>query len=245
MRPREGPLQALLAELRRRHGGRRAGGHGERRGDLPGAEPCPGPGRSRRPPSSACRFVLVGLANRVGPDGTGAFPSVATLVRYTSGPNAPCGPAWTGSQLRASSRHATRTSSRSRIKRADRRPQGLGPEPEPGPRRLRPALRGRSQTARPKEKAAGTRETHNKWRPTAGSLKAHGRYMKGRREVYLKSRKGQAGWLHGSRETAKPLPRGAAMPDRHACSAPASNCPDVPETAGPGGYGSTATTTAS
>jgi hypothetical protein len=25
--------------------------------------------------------VLVGLANRAGPDGTGAFPAVATLVR--------------------------------------------------------------------------------------------------------------------------------------------------------------------
>jgi pyocin large subunit-like protein len=34
-------------------------------------------------PSSACKFVLVGLANHAGPDGSGAFPSVATLVRYT------------------------------------------------------------------------------------------------------------------------------------------------------------------
>ena len=34
-------------------------------------------------PSSACKFVLAGLANHAGPDGTGAFPSVATLVRYT------------------------------------------------------------------------------------------------------------------------------------------------------------------
>ncbi len=34
-------------------------------------------------PSGACKFVLVGLANHAGPDGTGAFPSVATLVRYT------------------------------------------------------------------------------------------------------------------------------------------------------------------
>ena len=32
-------------------------------------------------PSSACKFVLVGLANHAGPDGTGAFPSVATLVQ--------------------------------------------------------------------------------------------------------------------------------------------------------------------
>jgi hypothetical protein len=34
-------------------------------------------------PSTACKFVLVGLANHAGPDGIGAFPSVATLVRYT------------------------------------------------------------------------------------------------------------------------------------------------------------------
>jgi DNA-binding transcriptional regulator PaaX len=34
-------------------------------------------------PSSACKFVLVGLANHAGPDGTGAFPSLARLVRYT------------------------------------------------------------------------------------------------------------------------------------------------------------------
>jgi Helix-turn-helix domain len=75
-------------------------------------------------PSSACKFVLVGLANHAGPDGTGAFPSVATLVRYTGLSErtvrtcldrlraesiiSPCDPdivaAW--------------------IKRADRRPQG-------------------------------------------------------------------------------------------------------------------------
>src|SRR5262245_53325919 len=34
-------------------------------------------------PSSAYKFVLVSLANHAGPDGMGAFPSVATLVRYT------------------------------------------------------------------------------------------------------------------------------------------------------------------
>ncbi len=75
-------------------------------------------------PSSACKFVLVGLANHAGPDGTGAFPSVATLVRYTGlsertvrtcldrleadGIISPCDP-----DLIAA-----------RIKRADRRPQG-------------------------------------------------------------------------------------------------------------------------
>jgi Helix-turn-helix domain len=75
-------------------------------------------------PSSACKFVRVGLANHAGPDGTGAFPSVATLVRYTglaertvrtcldrlaaAGIIAPCDPGIVAA----------------RIKRADRRPQG-------------------------------------------------------------------------------------------------------------------------
>jgi len=75
-------------------------------------------------PSSACKFVLVGLANHAGPDGTGAFPSVATLVRYTglsertvrtcldrleaAGTIAPCDPDIVAA----------------RIKRLDRRPQG-------------------------------------------------------------------------------------------------------------------------
>jgi hypothetical protein len=68
--------------------------------------------------------VLVGLANHAGPDGTGAFPSVATLVRYTGlsertvrtcldrlaaeGIIPPCDPDIVAA----------------RIKRADRRPQG-------------------------------------------------------------------------------------------------------------------------
>jgi Helix-turn-helix domain len=75
-------------------------------------------------PSSACKFVPVGLANHAGPDGTGAFPSVATLVRYTGlsertvrtcldrlaaeGIISPCDPGIVAA----------------RIKRADRRPQG-------------------------------------------------------------------------------------------------------------------------
>jgi hypothetical protein len=84
----------------------------------------PVPADRRGQPSSACKFVLVGLANHVGPDGSGAFPSVATLVRYTGlsertvrtcldrleagGIIRPCDP-----DLVAA-----------RIKRADRRPQG-------------------------------------------------------------------------------------------------------------------------
>lgn len=75
-------------------------------------------------PSSTCKFVLVGLANHAGPDGAGAFPSVATLVRYTGlsertvrtcldrleaeGIIAPCDPDVVAA----------------RIKRADRRPLG-------------------------------------------------------------------------------------------------------------------------
>jgi hypothetical protein len=34
-------------------------------------------------PSSACKFVLVGLANQAGPDGSCALPAVRTLMRYT------------------------------------------------------------------------------------------------------------------------------------------------------------------
>jgi hypothetical protein len=75
-------------------------------------------------PSSACKFVLVGLANHAGPDGTGAFPSAATLIRYTGlsertvrtcldrleaeGIIQPCDPDIVAA----------------RIKRADRRPKG-------------------------------------------------------------------------------------------------------------------------
>jgi hypothetical protein len=75
-------------------------------------------------PSSACKFVLVGLANHAGPDGSCAFPSVATLVRYSGlsertvrtcldrleseGIISPCDPDVVAA----------------RIKRADRRPQG-------------------------------------------------------------------------------------------------------------------------
>ena len=68
--------------------------------------------------------MLVGLANHAGPGGTGAFPSVATLVRYAglsertvrtcldrleaAGIVSPCDPDIVAA----------------RIKRADRRPQG-------------------------------------------------------------------------------------------------------------------------
>jgi hypothetical protein len=74
-------------------------------------------------PSSACKFVLVGLANHAGPDGSCAFPAVRTLMRYTglsertvraclgrleaAGLIRPCDPAVVAA----------------RIKRADRRPR--------------------------------------------------------------------------------------------------------------------------
>ena len=33
-------------------------------------------------PSSACKFVLVGLANHAGPDGTGAWSDAARYARW-------------------------------------------------------------------------------------------------------------------------------------------------------------------
>jgi hypothetical protein len=75
-------------------------------------------------PNPACKAVLTGLANHAGPDGTEAFPSVRTLIRYTclsertvqtaldrleaAGIIRPCDPAIVAAK----------------IKRADRRPQG-------------------------------------------------------------------------------------------------------------------------
>ncbi len=43
----------------------------------------PVPADSSGQPSSASKFVLVGLANHASPDGSCAFPSVRTLTRYT------------------------------------------------------------------------------------------------------------------------------------------------------------------
>jgi hypothetical protein len=75
-------------------------------------------------PSSGCKFVLVGLASHAGPDGSGAFPSVATLVRYTGLSSGRCAPAWTGWRPRASSPLCDPDIVAARIKRADRRPEG-------------------------------------------------------------------------------------------------------------------------
>ena len=113
----------------------------ERRGDLVGAESGPGPGRSWL---AAIQRVQVRAGRPGQPRNAGrhgAFPSVATLVRYTGlsertvrtcldrlaveGTITPCDPGIIAA----------------RIKRADRRPQGwdlnLSPgPPRPGRRRL-------------------------------------------------------------------------------------------------------------
>jgi pyocin large subunit-like protein len=63
-------------------------------------------------PSSACKFVLVGLASHAGPDGAGAFPSVATLVRCTGLSERTVRTCLDRLAAGASSPHATQTSSR-------------------------------------------------------------------------------------------------------------------------------------
>lgn len=117
-------------------------------------------------PNSACAFVLAGLANHANPDGTAAFPSVDTLVRYTrlsertvrtaldrleaTGVITPCAPEIVAAHIR----------------RADRRPQGwnlelsrvrgdLTDEDVTALERQFPGLRGRVLAARA---AAGTRD---------------------------------------------------------------------------------------
>ena len=126
-------------------------------------------------PNSACAFVLVGLANHAGPDGTAAFPSVGTLVRYTrlsertvrtaldrleeAGLVQPCAP-----EIIAA-----------RIRRADRRPQGwdldlarvradLDDDDITALERQYPGLRDRIQAARGAAEAvpAGTRQAQNR-----------------------------------------------------------------------------------
>ena len=75
-------------------------------------------------PSSACKFVLVGLANHAGPDGTGAFPSVATLVRYTGLSERTVRTCLDRLEAAAIISPCDPDIVAARIKRADRRPQG-------------------------------------------------------------------------------------------------------------------------
>ncbi len=79
--------------------------------------------RGGPPASSACKFVLVGLANHAELDGVGVFPSVATLVRYTACRGGRCAPAWTGWGP-GIIRRCDPDVATARIKRADRRPEG-------------------------------------------------------------------------------------------------------------------------
>jgi hypothetical protein len=75
-------------------------------------------------PSSACKFVLVGLANHAGPDGTGAFPSVATLVRYTGLSERTVRSCLGRLEAEGIIRLCDPDIVAARIKRADRRPKG-------------------------------------------------------------------------------------------------------------------------
>src|SRR5258706_12814291 len=75
-------------------------------------------------PSSACKFVLVGLANHAGPDGAGAFPSVATLVRYTGLSERTVRTCLDRLEAAAIISPCDPEIVAARIKRADRRPQG-------------------------------------------------------------------------------------------------------------------------
>jgi Helix-turn-helix domain len=75
-------------------------------------------------PSSACKFVLVGLANHAGPDGTGAFPSVATLVRYTGLSERTVRTCLDRLEAAGIVSRCDPGIVAARIKRADRRPQG-------------------------------------------------------------------------------------------------------------------------
>jgi Helix-turn-helix domain len=75
-------------------------------------------------PSSACKFVLVGLANHAGPDGVGAFPSVATLIRYTGLSERTVRTCLDRLEAYEIIRPCDPDIVAARIKRADRRPKG-------------------------------------------------------------------------------------------------------------------------
>jgi hypothetical protein len=74
--------------------------------------------------NSACKAVLVGLANHAGPDGTGAFPSVETLVRYSDLSERTVRTALDRLQAEGIITPCDAAIVAAKIKRADRRPQG-------------------------------------------------------------------------------------------------------------------------
>ncbi|MGO8885838.1 MAG: helix-turn-helix domain-containing protein [Streptosporangiaceae bacterium] len=75
-------------------------------------------------PSSACKFVLVGLANHAGPDGTCAFPAVRTLMRYTGLSERTVRTCLGRLEAEGLIRSCDPAVVAARIKRADRRPKG-------------------------------------------------------------------------------------------------------------------------
>jgi hypothetical protein len=72
----------------------------------------------------ACKAVLIGLANHAGPDGTGAFPSIRTLVRYTDLSERTVVTALDRLEAEGTIRPCDPAIVAAKIKRADRRPQG-------------------------------------------------------------------------------------------------------------------------
>jgi hypothetical protein len=75
-------------------------------------------------PSSACKFVLVGLANHAGPDGSCAFPAVRTLTRYTGLSERTVRACLGRLEAAGLIRLCDPAVVAARIKRADRRPRG-------------------------------------------------------------------------------------------------------------------------
>jgi len=74
--------------------------------------------------SSACKFVLVGLANHAGPDGSGAFPSARTLMRYTGLSERTVRACLGRLEAAGLIRPSDPAVVAARIRRADRRPKG-------------------------------------------------------------------------------------------------------------------------
>ena len=84
----------------------------------------PVPGDRGGQPSSACKFVLVGLANHAGPDGSCAFPAVRTLMRYTGLSERTVRACLGRLEAACLIRPCDPAVVAARIKRADRRPRG-------------------------------------------------------------------------------------------------------------------------
>jgi hypothetical protein len=74
--------------------------------------------------NSACKAVLIGLANHANPDGTAAFPSVKTLVRYSDLSERTVRTALDRLQADGIIRPCDPAIVAAKIKRADQRPQG-------------------------------------------------------------------------------------------------------------------------